>query len=46
MSQAQQQQQQPSARQVVVVADGSSYMEPYWQSIYATCLYPALTVSS
>lgn len=33
-----------SARQVVVVADGSSNMEPYWKSLYETCLYPALTV--
>ncbi len=42
------QQPQPAwpscTRQIVVVADGSSYMEPYWKSLYDTCIHPALTV--
>jgi len=37
------QQAAPLPRQVVVVVDGSSYMEPYWKSLYETCVHPALT---
>ncbi|EKX33031.1 hypothetical protein GUITHDRAFT_120768 [Guillardia theta CCMP2712] len=30
-------------RQVVLVVDSTSYMEPYWTSLYKNCIYPALT---
>ena len=29
--------------QVVVVLDASSYMEPFWASLYESCVYPALS---